>query len=37
MIKKLLSLLLGSNKSRPAYAYVPKPQPTKKLPQKTNR
>jgi hypothetical protein len=34
MLKKLLSLLLGSN-PKPAYALVPKPQ-NSKLPQKKN-
>jgi hypothetical protein len=33
MLKKLLSLLLGNTKPKPAYAYVPKQQNTK-LPQK---
>ncbi len=34
MLKKLLSLLLGTtNKPKPAYAYVPKQQP-KRMPQK---
>lgn len=33
MFKKLLSLLLGAKRPKPAYAYVPKPQHSK-LPQK---
>ena len=33
MLKKLLSLLLGGRRPKPAYAYVPKQQNTK-LPQK---
>lgn len=37
MLKKLLSLLLGNPKPRPAYAYVPRPQQNPKMPQKTNR
>ena len=35
MLKKLLSLILGGKSPKPAYAYVPKPQPTK-IPQKRN-
>ena len=35
MLKKLLSLLLGGTKPKPAYAYVPKQQ-NSKLPQKRN-
>ncbi len=35
MLKKLLSLILGEKSSKPAYAYVPKPQNTK-IPQKRN-
>jgi hypothetical protein len=33
MLKKLLSLLLGGRRPKPAYAYVPKQQ-NSKLPQK---
>ena len=35
MLKKLLSLLLGGKRPKPAYAYVPKPQ-NSKIPQKRN-
>lgn len=34
MLKKLLSLLLGNPKPKPAYAYIPK-QPATRLPQKS--
>lgn len=33
MLKRILSLLLGANRPKPAYALVPKPQNTK-MPQK---
>jgi hypothetical protein len=36
MLKKLLSLLLGGRRPKPAYAYIPKAQ-NKKLPQKSKR
>ena len=35
MLKKLLSLLLGTPRPKPAYAYVPKQAPEKRMPQKT--
>jgi hypothetical protein len=35
MLKKLLSLLLGTPRPKPAYAYVPKPNQEKRMPQKS--
>jgi hypothetical protein len=36
MFKKLLSLLLGTDKKKPVYALVPKQQPSK-FPQRPTR